>query len=222
MKKIYFTLVCLMMSISSVFAQGNVVFTMGDGGEVLADGATITANHLTEDPFMGSYIHSGLWVKNNGTGQAITVEMAVETLPASTAIQICFPSNCQSFSAVGTYETNRGGMAAGASMDLQTEWFVPATYDKAKATYRIKYYSESGKDALGMPTYSFSGYGPSVTVIYDYADPAGIDAIEGEKEISSVKYYSILGRQMPVAKGLCIKKTIYADGTQKCVKIVAE
>ncbi len=222
MKKIYLALICLIMSVSSVFAQ-NVVFTDGDGGAVLADGATITRNHLTEDPFMGSFIHSGLFVKNNGSaGQVISIEMDVVTLPATSAIQICFPSNCISVDKTSTIETATKGLAAGSSHDLQTEWFVPQAYGQAKITYRVKYYTMSGTDIMGAPTYEFSGYGPAITVIYDYADPAGIEGVEANKEVASESYYSILGRKMDVAKGLCIKKTVYTDGTQKCVKVVVK
>ncbi len=224
MKKIYLALVCLIAGVSSMSAQGSVVFTNGDGGEVLADGATITANHVVEDELDGTLIiHSGLFVKNTGSAaQQLSVETVVESLPYGT-VQICFPSTCNSLKTTGTYDTSKGTVGVGASKDLQTEWLLgdgSVAYNKAKVTYKIKLYTMSIVN--GFPNYSFSGYGPSVTVVYDYADPAGIDGVEAEKEVLSVAYYSVLGQKMPVAKGLCIKKTTYADGTHKCVKVVVK
>ncbi len=222
MKKIYLALICLMMSVSSVFAQ-NVVFTDGDGGAAFADGAIITRNHITSDPFVGSFIHSGLFVKNNGNAsQVISIEMDVVTLPATSAIQICFPSNCLSTDKTSTIETATKGLTVGSSHDLPPERIIPQAYGQQKVIYRGTYYTLSDTDMMGAPIYEFTGYGPAITVIYDYADPAGIEGVESDKEVASESYYSILGRKMDVAKGLCIKKTVYTDGTQKCVKVVVK
>ncbi len=230
MKKIYLALICLVMSVSSVVAQTNntVVFTDGDGGAVLADGATITRNHVDGEPFGGFYIHSGLFVKNTAAtgGTYMSVEQIITSLPAGSSAQICINGGCQTANTAGTLESAVKPLVAGASTDLLAEWFVPTNYTKCSVTYRIKYY------VLGEPkevvpgiyedTYDFTGYGPSVTVVYDYADPASINGVSADKEVASESYYSILGRKMDVAKGLCIKKIVYADGTHKCVKVVVK
>ncbi len=221
MKKIYLSLICLMMGVSSVLAQGTVVFTDGKDGEVIADGATITRTHVTEDIALGNYIHSGLYMKNTATsgGAYVSIEMKVEQISGGIA-QICFPTNCISHNSVGTYETKQGAVQVGKPADIQSEWLIPNTYGQCKVKYTIKNYNYKGKDQLGAAIFEFAGNGASVTVIYDYADPAGINGVEADKDVASVSYYSLLGQKLPVAKGLCIKKTTFVDGTQKCVKIV--
>ncbi len=220
MKKIYSFIFCLMTGITTVFAQGTntVVFTDGNGGEAFADGATIVRDHIEGDDFEGYSISSDLFIKNTGsTTVPISVKMEPETLPSG-GIKLCFPSTCLTYYA--TTETATGPIKAGESKDLQSEWVNIEGYSQCKVKYTIQHMTFQGV-VNGQPTYSATP-GASITVIYNYADPAGIDGVEADKEVLSEVYYNVLGHQLRTPKGLCIKKTVYVDGTQKCVKMVVK
>ena len=57
-----------------------------------------------------------------------------------------------------------------------------------------------------------------VTVNFTYSTTA-IDAASKGKDVSSVEYYDLQGRELSQnAHGLVVKKTVYADGTSKTQK----
>ena len=76
------------------------------------------------------------------------------------------------------------------------------------------------RDAYGIPrNYTFKADGPSVTVNFNYSDPAGIDGVKVEGENEIVARYTLDGRRLLAPKkGINIVK--YANG--KTAKIIVD
>lgn len=190
--------------------DNDVVFTYGEGGPVVEDGASLFIKGAEGNEIFGNIIlHSGLYVENRSSSMVnLTIEVTVTKLPSG-YLQLCFPSNCQNFP-VGTTETTRGAMKAGAKCDLQSEWLKPSAYGEAEVTYRIKKYNYTSAKA-----FSFAGYGRSVSTKYTYdSTSTGIDGITAEAD--NAEYYDLSGRKVEQpTQGLYLKKA--ADGT--CTKV---
>jgi hypothetical protein len=154
------------MAAVSMTAQKEDVFQFVDkSGAVVSDGSVVNASELTEDEFLGNYINPGLFLKNV-SGEAANVRMAyeIETIDNGD-FQICFPVSCMRQSAVGSYVTTDGPVAAAESRDLQCEWF-PMAY----GTCRVKLSVE-----VMSALHTKLADGPSITVVFSYSDPARID-----------------------------------------------
>ncbi len=228
MKKTFTLAICLMASVAS-FAQATAdSFVFQDAeGNVVPDGSVLTRTELTENPFDKDYISSGLYVVNVSPGAAyLTIESNITQLPSGTSHSICFPGNCITHTAVGTYVSkNPEGEKADVKNDMKAEWIPEGVYGTCTVTYTVKEYEYEGKqpNAQGIPvdTYSFIGNGPSVTVNYVNVDPAGISQTTAETGVVSTVYYDLQGRcTVNPGKGLYIKKVKTTDGNTKTVKTV--
>lgn len=226
MKRI-FSAMCLFASMATAtYAQidETFVFTKGDGGEIVADGSTIT---VVEEPDANGYIHSGLYVKNTKNDwEACSAEVTIEAMPSGQH-QICFPANCVTHKKVGTYETPEGDVDGNKSVDFQAEWITTAgNYGTCTVKYMLKTFDVEIKEILPgvtLPEYVFRANGPSVTVNYVYADLAGVNDNIAGKELKSVSYYDMSGREVAVpSDGVYIKKTVYADGTSQSGKVLVK
>ncbi len=228
MRKTFTLAICLMASMAS-FAQttaNSFVFQDADGNAV-ADGAVLTRTEIIADPFDKDYINSGLYVKNvSDTSAYLKIETVISQLPDGSEHSICFPGNCITQVKTGTYESGAvEGEKKGTVSDMRAEWFTNGKYGTCTVTYTIKEYSYDGMEpseqGIPVPTYSFIGNGPKVTVNYVNADPTGIDAAEAETAVTSTVYYDLQGRSTTIpGKGLYIKKVKTAGGSSKTVKIV--
>lgn len=227
MKKTFTLAICLMASVAS-FAQttaDSFAFVDADGN-IVPDGSVLTRTEITEDP-IESYISSGLYVKNVSDENAyLKIETAISQMPEGSTHSICYPGNCIRTNAVGTSESPTvGGEKSGTVADMQTEWIFNGKYGTCTVTYTIKEYAYEGEqpNKFGILTaqYSFIGNGPSVTINYVSADPAGISQTAAETGVASTVYYDLQGRcTTNPGKGLYIKKVKTVDGNTKTVKTV--
>lgn len=230
MKKIFLT-VCLALGVSVMtFAQNEepvdetFVFTMGDGGEVVANGSTLTGK-IEEDPVAGTVqVESGLFVKNASSNLAyLKVEYIIKSYPTGSYFKYCFPELCLTNKEIGvTYETPMGTFQEGQVKSFADEWFPQGVEGTCTVTYRIKVYGYVGMQGPN-PIYDFIGYGPTVTVNYIYT-PTGIKGTISDKEnIVSSTYYDISGRKInEPGKGLYIQKAKLSDGSVKSTKVLVK
>lgn len=216
MKKIFTFALCLLAGTIASMAQSNVIFVdAAEGGNEVADGSVITVSELKD-----GQISSGLYVTNTTSDVIyVAVEYDIQTLPNGSS-QICFPMNCVSQDAAGTYETQSGTMKANETKSLQAEW-MPEAYGTSTVVYTIKYYTRGG--AFPNYTYTYSGDGPSVTVNYEYKDPSGVKATTISNDVSSTEYFDIAGRKvLNPSTGIYVKRTVSANGTVNTSKVTVK
>ena len=227
MRKIFTLAICLMTSLASLAQATDNSFAFIDAdGNTVADGSVLTRTETTEE-LIESYISSGLFVQNVTDGAAyLKIETNIKEMPTGTTHSICFPGNCVRTQSIGTGESpNVEGEKAGSKNSMQAEWIHNGTYGTCTVTYTIKVYSYDGKQrnkfGIMEDVYTLIGDGPSVTINYVNADPAGIDNTNAEAQETSTAYYDLQGRRMPQpGKGLYIKKAKLANGSTKTVKVV--
>lgn len=167
MKKLFTLFVFSLLSMLYAVAQDSSTFQFVDkSGNAVADGTSLTVSELTEDEIMGNFITTGLSVKNtSGANASVRITYQIETLDNG-RFQICFPSSCITKTTTGSFETNKGDMAAGDVRDLQCEWF-PEAYGNCKVTLAMEVLN-----ALGTKVAN----GPAVQVTFAYHNP---DAKQG-------------------------------------------
>ena len=89
-------------------------------------------------------------------------------------------------------------------------WTYPSIFDR-----RI---------GLQVHYYSLNGAKNSSDIIYctDYQfDPiTGINESLADKSVSSVRYYNIMGQEIPAPEGITIQVTTYCDGTRSASKLI--
>lgn len=216
MKKFFTFAFCLIAGTIGMMAQENAIFVdAATGGNEVADGSVITVNELD-----GDQISSGLYVSNTTSDPIyVSVEYDIQTLPNGTS-QICFPMNCVSQTKVGTYETQYGTMSANETKSLQAEW-MPEAYGTSTVVYTIKYYKKDG--AFPSYTYTYIGDGPSVTVNYEYKDPAGVNATTLTDNVRSTEYFNMAGQKVGnPTKGVYVKRTVTTNGTVNANKVAVK
>lgn len=212
MNKIFTLALGMLLSSTAMMAQEGIVFVDAEvGGNVVADGAEITVTD-----YENGQISSGLYVSNTSAwGQNIIVEYDVQTLPSGST-QICFPMACVSQTKTGTYETPYGSMRSGATLSLQAEWMNPTDYGVSTVTYSIKYIEVNDDFST-----SYIGDGPSVTVNYKYADPAGVNSVENKAEAKSTEYFDLAGQRVATPHdGVYVVRTTYNNGKTIASKVV--
>ncbi len=192
MKKI-FTLLCIFMMGTAAFAQDLYVFCDKEGN-VYEDGATIVCSEVEDDGFGTIMVPSGLYVKNVGAPSGYSASAVADiTKKDNGAVQLCFPTNCISYSTVGKQaETEKGTLAQGETKNMMTEW-LPTAYGECTVTYTLKIYQ-------GL----FSKGSRTITVNYLYADPASISQVKNGTT-AKVTYYNLKGQRVEKpTKGLYI------------------
>ena len=157
MKK-FFTLLTTFALATATYAQ-DYVFT-DQQGNVLEDGATIERTETEDDGFGGSFIPGHLYVKNVNAEEGCQVAIEAQITKIDNGdLQLCFPTNCQSYSEIGTYEPNgKATLAIGESKDLMTEW-LPTAYGECTVIYTAKKYQGLSGEACR-----------SITVKYKYSN----------------------------------------------------
>lgn len=152
----------------SAAADGTFAF-VDASGNTIADGATVTCNKLVDDEFLGRYISTGLYVKNTtGSKAAGVVLLDVNNMPNG-HVQICCFGNCVSQDKPGNYYSAKSFMEAGATEDLQAEWFPT---EKATWTATLQLATvETTTNVAGILTFGkVKDLGPKVNVVWSYSD----------------------------------------------------
>lgn len=74
---------------------------------------------------------------------------------------------------------------------------------------------------LGLQVhYTVNGHKNSSDVYYFGFNPTSTNEVPAEKSVSGVRYYNVMGQEIPAPEGLTIKVTTYTDGTKKTTKLV--
>lgn len=116
-----FTLLIVMMTYSVAFAQG-YVFT-DKNGNVYEDGATITRTEVENEDIEMPQINSDLFVKNNSAPANSKVAIVADITKIDNGlVQLCFPTECNSYSATGQQETSKTSLPQGESQNIMSEW----------------------------------------------------------------------------------------------------
>lgn len=206
MKKI----VTLFFSLFAAFAlqaQNNFPLQfVNASGEIIPDGTVLNLTEIEIDELFGDMLmSSGLKVTNVSNdvvygGATYTIQVI-----KGGRFQTCFPSNCMSQGAAGTYTTNADAFMPGQLRDMQTE-FLPDGDGTRIVTYQLQTFRKVGN------SYFPDEDGPSVTLRFA-TDPDGIGDVKASKACS-VTYYDLSGQKVerPV-RGVFMKKTTYADGS---------
>ena len=210
MKKLFSSLILFFCAMAPSMAQTGESFQFIDAQDnTVPDGSTITVSELIEDEFMGNNMNSGLKVKNVGlTAEYVRVVYDITTLDNG-SLQVCFPVTCNSQEAKGTYETTPGSMAPGAVYDLQSEWF-PTAFGTCVVTYRLEVMKQVG--LFPYQSYEKVADGPSVTVVFNYADPAHIAATQRQASPTSA-CFDLLGRPVTRMGSKALRIVRLQDGT---------
>ncbi len=203
---------------TTAYAQTDNSFQFVDkDGNVIENGSTITVTN-PEDDGMGSIaLHTGLWVKNTtDKNLGANVEITLSQIDNG-ALSCCFPSSCAQIKKTGTYETQKGELLADSQNNFQTEWY-PAEYGTCTATFVLKVYDVT-YNKYGLPTYTYTADGPSVTVNFVYSNSTGINATEAAKDQTITEIYTLDGQKTnKLQKGINIVK--YSNG--KSAKITVQ
>lgn len=182
MKKL-FTLLSFLMLGAMAFAQQYYVFADKDGN-VIEDGATITRSEVEDDGF-SVLLKSGLYLKNVDapSNYKATVKANITRIDNG-AVQLCFPTNCFSYDKVGTHGSDdKAALGQGEVKDLLSEW-LPTAYGECVVEYTVQNY----QGAFPKSKYT-------VTVKYQYADPAGIEQVKNGQPTVRGQHFNLMGRQ---------------------------
>ena len=130
-----------------------------ENGTIIENGATVVRDKVEFDDFTGEVIYSGISVMNVSAPPTETIKMHYTiTRIDNGAYQICFPTSCNSQTAVGNYTTAEG-MLMGNVQDIQSEWF-PTADGECIVDLRIELVVKSGFP----PTVTHKAWGPSMTL----------------------------------------------------------
>lgn len=226
MKKILFMAMALFAGATASFAQlGTPVdhtFEFVDTtGTLVPDGSIINVTQV-EDSHGLLLMNSGLFV-NNTTGKVAygSMQFIIESMPNG-EIQHCWPGICNYYGQ--DYIEQKGNIvlrdparvdANVTKQSIQSEWSPEeGQYGTCTVSYQFKVYTID-KDF----NYTPKGDGPKVTVNYIYSNPNGINSNVASKQLKSIAYFDLSGREVknPV-QGVFVKKLVYADGTTRTVK----
>ncbi|MBR1414736.1 MAG: hypothetical protein IJ570_02605 [Prevotella sp.] len=182
-------------------------------GNVVPDGSVITVNTLNEEGQM----KVPLLVKNvSGERAAGTLYETIDDKPNG-EWQTCAFGNCMILAETGY--SPKSVQDADAVVDILTEWIPEENqYASWSATLQIHHYNISknffGQESVGT---ILVGYGPKVTIKFDYADPANISNIKaGQAEVAR---YSLCGRRLTAPqKGINIVRLANGKAVKKIVK----
>lgn len=212
-------------------AFSSLQFVRSDG-TLIPDGAILIVDSAEQSPFGENIMNSGLFLRNSGDEAVVAaIEVDISSLDAGT-LQCCFPQNCQSYDAAGTYLTPTGTLSAASHpQNLRTEWiFFDSGYEgQATARFRVKVFRQDGATPLGYgPTVSVCFASPALTgiksaTVNDAASLAlGFPPFSNKSSSSAspslLGIYDISGRRFSaLQKGLNILR--YSDGsTRKIMK----
>lgn len=136
-------------------------------GTVVPDGSEITV-HAEQDDFGQWMVPTLLSVRNaSGERMGASCRFQIREMPNG-SISCCFPTNCETRTAPGSYETQPGIMEKDQTKNFQTEW-MPNDYGTTTASFQLMY-----RTAGVLQAGQITGEGPKVFVRFVYSDPTGI------------------------------------------------
>ena len=189
------------------------VFVDKSGNEI-ADGGTVNATEMEEDPFEGNMINSGVSLKNISDDYVdYTFTVTVNSI-SNGSFQACFPDQCHMYSSPGTYNNGVGMMEPGDVKDIQSEWF-PQDYGTCSVTFTAKCTSSGDLTDVATVTVNFKYVDPSQESVIEWgyyngdgSDLQGLGAgvtsysvcmfVPGDKELKGGK---IKGVKIPITDG---------------------
>lgn len=205
MKRI-FTLICLVCCVLCT-AQAQTVdqtFQFVDGqGNTVPDGATFRLVFTGPD----EQIAVPLTVENlSGKEVAVSMYETIDQMPNGTW-QTCAFGNCVQLSASGY--SSKSIVAGDYKAAIETEWIpIAGQYASWTATLQIVVFNIEERMQFGVPTKmpgnEIIGYGPKVTVTFDYRQDAAISA-QTTGDAPSMVVSNLSGQRLSSAvKGLNI------------------
>lgn len=209
MKKLFTLITLLTAGLIGTYAQGTdkSYQFVDEKGNVIEDGTTVVRNEPEIDPFGEVALHSGLYVKNVSapSNYSVRIESTISRIDNGN-VQVCFPTLCHNYDWLGTYKSEEGKMAVGEAKSIQAEWLPNSatSYGECIVVHQAIALEPFGKTWLDYP-------GPTVTVHYIFADPAGISTIEADQKAT---WHDAEGRQLDTPRrGLNIVRL--GDGSVK-------
>ena len=161
MKKIFtimFSLALFAVSAGAQVIDESFVFT-DENGEVIENGTTVIRNVVEVSSEGNEIINAGIFVKNMvGSTDYLKMHYSIERIDNG-LYQICFPTNCNSQSAVGNYTTDYG-QPMGVSQDIMSEW-LPDADGECIVNLNIEVFT---RQAGFPPNYTHKAWGPSITL----------------------------------------------------------
>lgn len=212
MTKLFTLCLSILMGTGVAVAQDDCVLDFVDAdGNVVEDGTTWNVYETEEDIFLGTFINSGLYVRNNSSDAVMAGVTYDVTQISGGSYQICFATLCVSVTETGSYTTPTGSLAGGEVSDLESEWIV-RQWNETEAvtgTCTVVLRAFQLSDETGTDTIS----GPQITVVFhNDGTTSGIEGVASIDAVKPVEYYTLSGRRIATpAKGLNIVK--YSDGT---------
>ena len=211
MKKIIILLLAICTTIS--MSAKSFVFVDKSGNEI-ADGGTVSATEMEEDPFEGNMIPSGVSLKNISDDYVDYKFTVTVNSISNGAFQACFPDQCHVYQNPGTYNNGIGMMEPGQQSDIQSEWF-PEEYGTCSVTFTATCTSSGDLTDVATVTVNFKYVDPSQESVIEWgyyngdgSDLQGLGAgvtsysvcmfVPGDKELKGGK---IKGVKIPITDG---------------------
>lgn len=220
MKKIKYLAIAaaMVLGVANTNAQSaadkTFCFIDANGNEV-ADGSTVTFYAKTEEIIPGMDFGTkteakfDLNVKNTTSNNAAVSAHIVTDKLSSGSLQFCFPNTCPPV-VPADYTTDSRILAPGESIPLNSEWIPEeGTYGEADFTLQLRLMD--GNNILAN--------GPKIKIHCIYADPAGIESLEADKNAKVVSRYNAGGQLIsePV-KGINILRLSNGKTIKQMVK----
>lgn len=222
MKKIFTLFTSLLLLGAPAFAQEDdeeldETFVFVDAnGNVVPDGTVLNINTLNEEGQMVVPLR----VKNiSGDKAAVSMWETIDGKPSGDW-QTCAFGNCMIIRE-NAY-SSKSIVEADYLEDIQTKWIPEEeAYASWTATLQIHVFNITQKKTFGQITDVAGdvviGYGPKVTINFNYTDPASINDAT-QRGATAKGYYTADGRRLPAAqKGLNI--VCLADGSVRKVVV---
>ena len=198
MKKLFTLFVSLLLVGTAAYAQDNTqpdetFLFVDEEGNVVPDGTVLTISEPNED----GYMVVPLFVKNmSGEKAAVSMFEEIDGKPNGD-FQTCAFGNCMILNETGY--SAKSIVAGNYNASIETEWIPEEEgYGAWTATLQIHVFNIVTKSVFGatteVPGDNIIGYGPKVTVKFNYADPAGINAIPAATDRQAV--FTLDGRRL--------------------------
>jgi len=200
-----FTFMLFFLSSLAIMADdvNTTLVFVNEQGEEIANGSVIDVKEAEIDDFGTIQLPSGLYVKNTTSSSVYTSMAYTISQIDNGTFQICFPSYCITKDVAGVFETTQGTLAGNKTVSAQCEWFPSqeGAYGTVVAKLQIILYKYNAV----TKQYSKNGYGPTVTVNFNYTDADDVKSINAED--SNDVAYNLAGQAVDenTYKGIVVK-----------------
>lgn len=205
MKKI-FTFIAAMACAASVNAQ--IVFVHPDAidGKEYGDGDTMIIN-AEEDEFGDPACKAPVIKNNYSKSKNVKFTYTIKEMTSGTQFSDCYSGSCTFKNTPDTYNTSAKSVESNSTVSTVMEWSPLAG---RKYVY--------GSCTVQFDIYAGASFESSVTVVYQYLDPAGIEGVTTDGAKTVAASYAADGQRISNnAKGFRIERM--SDGSiRKVVK----